>query len=185
MPKINDAIPATPSSRVIFNPSEEKALNELFDRQIEIQSALFDKSATYNNIVITFGYAGFFAIWAYARDELTRWDMQLVAALLGFSLLLFVIWTVVTSFFISIANIGMSKILMKEITASAKLAEIKLFETRNERRQLRYFISWYWIFLVCVLTGFSSGILLMVLLILDLLGLKPSICGMLFSTGCF
>ncbi|WP_187430439.1 hypothetical protein ROLI_006000 [Roseobacter fucihabitans] len=39
---------------------EDERQTNIEERLITFQSQLFDKAASYNNIVITFGYAGFF-----------------------------------------------------------------------------------------------------------------------------
>lgn len=42
---------------------EIRRQEEIEDRLIRFNSQLFDKASTYNNVVATLGYAGFFAIW--------------------------------------------------------------------------------------------------------------------------
>ena len=55
-------------------------------------SVAFDKSATVLAVVGTAGYAGLFAIWSWVSPYLTRSESLTAAALLGFSVLLFVLW---------------------------------------------------------------------------------------------
>ena len=157
---------------------EKFAFNQLLDRQIQVQSTLFDKSATYNNIVVTLGYAGFFGIWNFSRNLINPSESKFLLTLLGFSLFLFVIWTVVTSFFVSLSNMKVGNALMADLLPIEKFQLLNKVEAEIKRSQLIYFLSWYWVFLLTLATGFLAGLLLLLLMVLDLIGIDASLFKM-------
>lgn len=158
---------------------QERELQKFFDKLVEVQSRLFDRSATYNNITITLGYAGFLGIWSVHHDSLHPRDSQIIIGSIGASLLLFLLWTVASSFFTSTQNIQVSKIIMRpDRTPAQKMAELSLYEKKMARRQLVYFTSWYWMFLLPLLTGFAAGIALLLLIWADIVGLGFSLSGL-------
>jgi hypothetical protein len=57
---------------------------------IQIQSQLFDKAATYSNLIMVGGYAGTFTVWGNTRGQLPANANILIALLLGFSLSIFI-----------------------------------------------------------------------------------------------
>lgn len=57
---------------------------------VEIQSQLFDKAATYSNLIMVAGYAGAFTVWGNIKSQLTAEANLWIALLLGFSLCAFV-----------------------------------------------------------------------------------------------
>ena len=164
--------------------AEEDALNRIFEKQIEVQSILFDRAATYNNVVVTMGYAGFFGILAYAKDSLDPRDIKLIVVLLGLSLFLFVIWTVVTSFVNAMTIMPLSKILMLEVTPTQKLLLITTQQKMAKRANLVYYNTWYFVFFISLISGFGAGLLLLGLIISDVLGFDFSLYCLLTSKMC-
>jgi len=51
----------------------------------KLLSTGYDKAATFTQILIGAGYAGFFAIWNWVNPYLSRWQTLTIAALLGTS----------------------------------------------------------------------------------------------------
>lgn len=154
----------------------ENDLRQLGEIQLEVQSKLFDKAATYNNIVVSLGYAGFFGIWIWSRELIHPWDAKLTALLLGLSLFMFVLWNVVTNYVISVKNIKLSQ-LMTSTQPSVEILIQKLVHLQRQihKEQLAYYAAWYIIFLATSILGFLSGALLIILIGLDVLGLKVGV----------
>ena len=131
---------------------------------------MFDKAAAYNNLIVSLGYAGFLAIWIWARDSLHSTDSRIVAFLLGFSLLLFVAFNLLTSFVVSSRNIVLAKILSRTAEPCEILEDIARFRVVDGHRTLKYYAAWYWVFLLSATTGFLAGLLLLVLVGLQIFG---------------
>lgn len=65
-----------------------------FEAAAAYQGRMLEASSGYNQIVVLAGYAGFFAIWSATAIELPQWLVLLSGALMGFSLIVYVGWTV-------------------------------------------------------------------------------------------
>jgi hypothetical protein len=61
---------------------------------ISILSALYDRAASYTNLILAAGYAGFFAVWSTMKDTLTTTESLIAALSVTFSLAVFVFWEV-------------------------------------------------------------------------------------------
>ncbi|MBW4707124.1 hypothetical protein KX928_04925 [Roseobacter sp. YSTF-M11] len=157
-------------------------LEKQHDQLIDIQSKLFDKVATYNNVVVTLGYAGFFAIWNYVSTDLGVADTRLVAIMLGCSLFLFVGWVVVGSFQASQLNIGIAKVLNDpSLTPFERQEKLEAVQLNKSKSQLRYFAVWYWVFYCSAGLGFFAGGYLLLLLLLRIVGIEFGIQSFLDS----
>ena len=81
--------------------------NEMrYDKQVQMQRELVDKlqarSASYANVVIGFGYAGFFALWNMVEKVMPPWAHSVAGLCIGASLALFVGWEVFQMIFTSL-----------------------------------------------------------------------------------
>ena len=64
-------------------------------------SASFERARGFIALVGGAGYAGLFAIWGWVSPHLDRWQVLLIAALLGLSLLEFIVWQLYGRFVIA------------------------------------------------------------------------------------
>ena len=111
---------------------DEERQATIEQRLVAMQSQMFDKAANYNNIVITFGYAGFFAIWNFVSDRMHSWDTTAIALLLGSSLLVFIFWTLTVSFHNSLAMRKLTGVYLAEFEDSeGKIAAISEKRARS------------------------------------------------------
>jgi hypothetical protein len=162
-------------------PNTPTEMDHLFDRILELQSRSFDKVVTYNNVVLTLGYAGFFAIWNHFRGELHPWDSKALAALLGVSLLLFIFWIVLGSFRFSRQGIRMAKILnQSDVSVSERMRQLDDLGRVTAKSDMVYIASWYFVFTISLLSGFAAGLILLALVILNVAGIEFSAHGLLF-----
>jgi hypothetical protein len=155
--------------------SDERMQESLEARLIADQSQLFDKAAAYNNIVVSLGYAGFFAIWNFTQDSIREIDNLLVAVLLGSSLLIFIFWTLITSFHNAIAARRIGKAVALDLETREERVdalEDAKFETQKSALKLQRF--WPFVFALSVGTGFSAGLLLIYILAGKMLGFEAS-----------
>jgi hypothetical protein len=162
--------------------AEEKLQNEIEERLLSLHSQLFDKAASYNSAIITLGYAGFFAIWSFVSTSLNPWDSKVVATLLGFSLLLFIGWTLTVAY---VSAKQTSKIAIKNNGVYAdrdqKIAAILEQENINNRSFMRLQSWWASVFIATVSTGFAAGIILLVTLLLNILEIDFSFHQIFFG----
>jgi len=182
LPVIEPKTPTQDRVRADIAREQERLSKEFIDRAVQVQSQLFDKAATYNNIVVTLGYAGFFAIWNFIKRDIHVWDNLLVAGLLGMSLLIFIAWTVFSNMRLSVRNIGIAKILGSDsLSDTSKLNELRHIDAKWNKSDLRYYGAWYWVFLISVVSGFSAGILLLVLALLQMIEIDFSIHDLIWG----
>ena len=151
--------------------SEQELHREKYDqRLIENQAALFDKAQAYNNFVVTLGYAGFFGIWATVRGSMNPWDVKLLAVILGISLLLFIVWTIIQMLAVMKGTVALGEVIgTPHSSMEDHINAIVAQELENKRQTIRLQKMWRWFFVSTVITGFSAAIGLILLLMMDLL----------------
>lgn len=76
------------------DPNQRQVADQFKQELIDIQSKLYDKTAAYNNIILVVGYAGVITFWSYAKSELNLRINILTVLLLGFSLLIFILYEI-------------------------------------------------------------------------------------------
>lgn len=162
---------------------EEQLHDKLDQRIMSNQSILYDKSQAYMNFVVTLGYAGFFAIWNLVRSLMHPWDMKLVAILLGSSLLIFIAWTLVAMVAGASSVSRVAKALRENSDNREEMLEaVQSADKENLKLGLRLQRFWLPTFLLTIATGFISGMLLLVLLFLDVIGYKVSLHELIFGS---
>lgn len=150
---------------------EDELQANLEQRLLAFQSQLFDKAASYNNIVISFGYAGFFAIWNFVSTDLHSWDTAVIAVLLGSSLLVFIGWTLTIAFLNSFSTRKLAAVYTKEFESKdEKLEAIALEEEQISRKHMKLLKAWFVVFFFTVTTGFLAGVALIVLMLGQVIG---------------
>ncbi len=153
----------------IWKDREEKAL----EFAVSAQAMLFDKSANYNNVIVTLGYAGFFSVWSLVSDELTRNENAFVGLFLGVSLLLFVFWTLRVSVLLAL-NVRRYAVIAGTTfqTFDEELNAHKLAEERTTRAMLRAQRHWPFFFILTTLSGLVAGITVLAELFFQIVGIE-------------
>lgn len=163
---------------------EEKLHNEIDKRLMSNDAVLFDKAQTYMNFVVTLGYAGFFAIWNFVRGFMEPWDMKLVAVMLGLSLLVFILWTLIAMVVSARAVTRVGAAIRGTLVDREQLLEaVQNAESKNLEIGLRLQRFWLPTFSVAVFLGVGAGLILFSLLLADILGYPFSIHGFFVSGG--
>lgn len=156
----------------IWKDRSEKAL----DWAVSVQAALFDKASTYNNVVLTLGYAGFFAIWSMVSAHLEKTENAFIGASLGLSLLLFICWTLLNSFLFTLNIRHYALIAGTEFdTYEDELEAHKKAEDKVNRAVLRLQRFWPLVFALTVITGLAPGLVLLVELLYQIGGVDLGI----------
>ncbi|WP_439125146.1 hypothetical protein GKKCFE_17575 [Pseudomonas sp. E141] len=130
------------------------------DKHVALLMQLNEKqmasAATYTNLILVAGYAGFFGFWSTLSLRLPLWLYSLCGLLALFSLMLFVSWEIVKMIW-SNFHIAKTNSMIKAI-GGAKL--LQLFEASQLQYQIRSQRVW-WVFLLpAVLSGLAAGFLL-------------------------
>lgn len=149
----------------------EKAL----EWSISHQAALYDKAATYNNITITLGYAGFFTIWSRVADQLGPTENAFVGLTLGVSLLLFIGWTLAGSVLLTMNFRRYAIIVNQEFDSfDDELDAHKQAEDKVKRAALRMQRFWPFTFGATVIFALLPALLLLSELLLQVAGVDIS-----------
>lgn len=147
--------------------------DRLIQDAITIQSGLFDKSSSYNTVIMSLGYAGFFAIWSSINLNISTTQNAIIGFLLGSSLLIFIIWTMIVSAAITIMIRRRAVTLNKEYDSRQDLIDAHMEVDKNtdkiSNRLQRY---WPFAFIFSVITGLSAGIYLLALLTEQMIGFR-------------
>lgn len=162
----------------IWGDRSENALSNA----IKVQAAMYDKAASYNNIVATLGYAAFFTIWTIVSPELSLATNGVIGLLLGASVLIFIGWTLflsvlVTKSFSRYGVIAYSKFetFAEELEAHKKAEEQASLEVLKIQRW------WPLQFSIATFSGFSAGVYLLVKLGLITAGFDPDFERIIFA----
>jgi len=168
--KINDILTETRFSELDQQLLEIRQSRFLED-QISIQSATFEKASAYNNIVLTLGYAGFFAIWNMVADGLSVPVNTWVGFLLGVSLFTFVIWTLLSSVATTRQIASRAKLLAREFeTQEEFFSSLSLLDGQMRRSALAFQQWWPLVFMFTALTGLGAGSIVMLHLVKNIVG---------------
>lgn len=145
-----------------------KAIDELkkFQRSLEedkhvgllmqLNEKRMASAATYTNLILVAGYAGFFGFWSTLSPRLPLWLYSLCGLLALFSLTLFVSWEIIKMIWTNF-HIAKTNSMIKTI-GGAKL--LQLFEASQLQHQIRSQRVWWAFLLPTVLSGLAAGFLL-------------------------
>lgn len=148
-------------------------LDRFVEDQISIQSATFDKASSYNNIVLTLGYAGFFAIWNMVATHLSFVTNAWIGSLLGLSLLLFIIWTLISSVMMTRQIAERATILGQEFSTQRDFfAAVQEADFSAQKRYFALQKYWPWIFSTTASTGLLAGLILLANLLSVIVGFE-------------
>ena len=129
------------------------------DDVVKANTQMFDRAQAYTNALIVAGYAGAFAIWAFARSALTTHAVALVALLLGISLFLFISWEIYAMFVR--ANIANSFHQAVDATPADFFRRQAEHEKRQRAINTKFAHLWRLVFLPTVIMGYAGALLLM------------------------
>lgn len=143
-------------------PVEPEELREQLHAFYEVtasyQSRMLEASSGYNQVVVLAGYAGFFTIWSAVRTDIPHWLLLISGALMGFSLIVYVAWTVCGMILSRNAMQGM----LNEIAKGPEgyLARIQAAEAKNVGVMNRAMQFWRPVLWSSGLPALVAGVLL-------------------------
>ena len=136
---------------------EQKQMHEKIKFMIKMQSAMFEKSMAYTNVIILGGYAGVFTLLSITKDFLSRSSVILSVILLAISLVFFCSWEVAKMIFYSSYNRRIVPLLNLQQPPMQFFSELEKLRFHEQKQQLRFARWWYVILILTVLPGFGAG----------------------------
>jgi hypothetical protein len=130
-------------------------INEFIQRQDQI----FQKLEAYSSAIILLGYAGLFAVWGFVKDHLSHRAMVTTAALVGFSLIVYIAWEVVGMIQRSLLQLRFNRAVVARPADQAKA--ISDFVEQARTAQVRGAGSWLVILVLTVVPGFAGALILL------------------------
>lgn len=137
--KVGDAVAAIQQTIADRDLKEQAAAHR--KDIIEISTKTFDKAQSYTNIVIIGGYAGTFTVWANVKTSLSQQANVWVAAMLLFSLTVFVAWEV-ASMIVRATMFSNMQALARPKDADDFFAAVAEFKTKQDRYSLLTMKIW-------------------------------------------
>jgi len=128
------------------------------DVQKELIAHAFSQAQAYTNVVLSAGYAGFFAIWSFLKPDLSKGETFWSALLVSVSLTAFILWEVYQSFYRSRSILGLAETVKDP---SRFQAAIEKYKREEHSRVLSLKRVWVVAFSLAVVTGFG-GILVLI-----------------------
>lgn len=127
--------------------------HELLNAQKELLAHSYGHAQAYTTVVLLAGYAGFFAVWTFLKQDLSKEQVFSSGLLIALSLSSYIIWEVYQSFYRSRTLLGLNKAIQNPDNFEILLAAHK----KNEQERLISFGRvWVFVFWFTVSTGFSA-----------------------------
>lgn len=126
---------------------------EILEAQKELLAHTFSQAQAYTNIILVAGYAGFFAIWSFIRQDLSKQQIFWSGLMISISLAVFIAWETYGMFFRSRSVMGIAK----AVNDPPNFERLLLTHQKNEHeRIIRFGRVWIVVLVVVVGTGFSA-----------------------------
>jgi hypothetical protein len=138
------------------------------DVQKELIAHAFGHAQAYTNVVLSVGYAGFFAIWSFLKPDLSKGETLWSALLVSVSLTVFILWEVYQSFYRSRSIMSLA-----ETVKDPSRFEVAIDRYRREENSRVISLKRVWVvaFLLTVVTGFGGTLILIYAFIRSLIKL--------------
>ena len=148
--------------------AEQKAIDELIDRQIRVVAGSFEKAAAYTNIIVLAGYAAFFGLWQLTKPLLSPKLALLAALLMSISAITFVVFEIYKTWASSRSILRLDQILLDPGKANNLQVLLQAFRDHADKERREHLVQiqiWYVAFLISVITGIGGAAILMFLFI--------------------
>ena len=133
------------------------ATPEQIEAQKELIAHAFSQAHAYTNLVLSAGYAGFFAIWSFLTPELTKAEVFWSALLVSISLSVFILWEVYQSYYRSRSMLS----LAKTVEHPSRFEEALEEHRRSERTRIVNLKNWWVASLVLSVVPAFAGVLIL------------------------
>ena len=129
-----------------------------FEAQKELLSETFGQAQNYTTVILAVGYAGFFGIWSFVKEDLTRGTMFFSALLITLSLGFFILWELIGMFMRTAVLTRLAAVVADE----DKFAE-RVLDYRRDRQEknIRLIPVWKFILAATVSTAVVAYFILL------------------------
>ncbi|GLH20055.1 hypothetical protein BR1R3_27970 [Pseudomonas atacamensis] len=134
------------------------ATDKQVDALIQLQEKQMNHQASYTNLIMVAGYAGYFAFWSTLVTKLPQWIFALCGLLMTLSLTLFIAWEIIKAFWTGRYLHQVQKILGKP-RGRQTLSELQTLGSAFSAKGRRW---WMWFFATSVITGISAASVLVI-----------------------
>jgi hypothetical protein len=118
----------------------------------------FEKAGAFLALVGGAGYAGLFAIWGWVSPHLRRWETLTIAAQLGASLLLFIVWQLFGQIVIAKQQMDFGHALAVENVGFD--AAFATYQQKSRKIQIIMRCIWLPALTLIAIPGVAGGVLL-------------------------
>jgi hypothetical protein len=161
MPEIAEALKrAAKHQEEVRRKDFERLERQKVDAVINFASAVFDKAAAYENIIIAAGYVAFFSVWAATAEHLTRTAVLWSGGLISISLIAYVMWHVLQMSVRLKTQPAFGKIVQDNPAPDEFLRRWQEVETQQNKDSIIMLRVWPYFFLTSLVTGLAGGVLL-------------------------
>ena len=131
---------------------------DLLNAQKELVAHTFTQAQAYTNVVLLAGYAGFFAIWAFLKPDLSKGQVFWSGLLIALSLATYVLWEVYQSFSRSRSILG----LANAVATPERFHELlERYRVAEQDRLIQMRRAWVVAFSVTVVSGVLAILVLL------------------------
>jgi len=145
---------------------QERKRKEAIDALIKINGAFHSFAMIYNNAIILAGYAVFFGIWAYTKQFLPAWAMQLTAVLMGLSAMAFVGFEIYKM--TEVQKLAQTLTPTLKVESAHFFSALAAYQHSADETQIRLFQAQRPVLLFTLVTGFGAGLILVVFFAINL-----------------
>ena len=140
------------NSEAVQRLIEQRQHDQQLDDTLKAVTTVYSNARAYNNLLIFAGYAAFFAMWGFLRNDIPRpashWALLLILA----SATVFVLWEVAKMAWLGWQMQRNAKAMLKE----NPVAQIQALAPSEVREALIFGKVWVYVIVVTVVTGVAA-----------------------------
>jgi hypothetical protein len=147
--------------RTSYSVEELRELSELCVGEMQqLHSSLFSNAVNYTNTIILAGYAGAFTIWGIIKDSINAVNHAVIGLLLCSSIIVFVSFEIYKMVKMAWVQVAFVKDMSKTTDPVSKIELIAALKNVEDKARQSLMVTWFFCFVICVLLGFSAGLIL-------------------------
>lgn len=141
----------------------QRNIDQVIDVQIRIIAGAYDKADAYTNLIIVAGYAGFFALWQFSKDNLGRREAIVSALLMIISIAVFVVFEIWKAHYTSRLLRQYAKTIQdpqNKTSPERLLTAMNNFEAAERAAAVHFVRFWQAVFWLTTITGLAAALVL-------------------------
>ncbi|HEY8085003.1 MAG TPA: hypothetical protein VIE69_05310 [Methylophilaceae bacterium] len=137
-----------------MNEEELKALKDRQEWLLKATSLLYDKSASYTNLIMVAGYAAYFAMWSNTVSLISACLARVSAALMLISLITFIFWEVTKMILIALNNKNLAQVSLAPLSEFQSMLQAQ--QLKENRLMARLAKAWPTVLFIAIPTAFIA-----------------------------